>query len=91
MSCTCLNHIFTFTFSINNIFYKRLRVTLERTRPAESSQRFFASHTRKSNFAIFSKHWIQFFWLGEMYDLYIYTHLLAYSYANLLFLSLLMV
>jgi len=39
----------------------------------------------------FENIWLQIFWYGEMYDLHICTHLLKYSYINLLFLSLLMV
>jgi len=40
--------------------------------------------------AIFESVWFQIFWFGEMYDLYIGTYLLTYSYVDLLFLSLLM-
>jgi len=42
------------------------------------------------NLANFESIWLQTFWFGEMYDLYICTYLLTYSYAELLFLSLLM-
>jgi len=41
--------------------------------------------------AIFESIWPQILWFGEMYDLYICTYLLTYSYVDLLFLSLLMV
>jgi len=40
---------------------------------------------------LFESIWLQIFWFGDMYDLYICTYLLTYSYVDLLFLSLLMV
>jgi len=40
---------------------------------------------------IFLKHLAPNFWFGEMYDPYICTYLLTYSYVDLLFLRLLMV
>jgi len=39
----------------------------------------------------FESIWLQIFLFGEMYDLYICTYLLSYSYVGLLFSSLLMV
>jgi len=41
------------------------------------------------NLAKFESVWLQIFWFGEMYDLYICTYLLTYLYVHLLFLSLL--